>query len=64
MTDLELWKAIVRATHGIAIQDIPKSLAKVRELLADPQEPARADKSVRNRMFRGGLDRGSEDGAA
>ena len=64
MTDLELWKEIVRATANIPASDIPKAVAKVRALLAESAPPARAEKKAPNRMALGGFNRGGGDEAA
>lgn len=64
MTDLELWKEIVRATHGISAdaRSVGNAVARVRALLAAPTPPApaeslREEKRGRNRMETGGQDR-------
>jgi hypothetical protein len=67
MTDLELFKAIVRATRNVAVEDVPKALARVRALLAEsaPAAPARKYFGGRDRMEKAGSNRsGGEDDAA
>jgi hypothetical protein len=65
MTDLDLFKEIVRAVSGVAHEDTGKAVAKVRALLAQPTEkPAEVERphlgSAADRMHRGGKARSGD----
>lgn len=61
MTEIELYKEIVRAVRDIQESQIAAAVAKVRALCAtyggQPSSPARAERGGKNRMFSGGMDR-------
>ena len=70
MTDLDLFKSIVRATTGVSAENVPAAVAKVRALFAQsaaPSAPPEVPKSApkgRNRMYLGGVERVGGDDAA
>jgi hypothetical protein len=65
MTDLELFKDIVRAVSGVAHQDVSKAVAKVRALVSQPAEKAERAYigSGSDRMHRSGKNRSGDDAA-
>jgi hypothetical protein len=58
-TDLDLFKAIVRATQNVPMDRVSAAVAQVRALFvtAPTEQAVRADRGNRNRMERGGQDR-------
>ncbi len=65
MNDLELFKDIVRATTGVAAENVGKAVAKVREILgaSSSQELGTSRKAIgtKNRQYLGGMDRSGGD---
>lgn len=66
MTDLEIFKAIVRLTQSVAHSDVPGVVQKVRELVGHaPIHPRveaepRIERSTKDRLARAGFNREAE----
>lgn len=69
MTDLELFKAIVRATRDVPMHEIGKAIERVRALVGSTDskqiglEDSRKATGTRNRKYLGGMDRSEDESA-